>query len=76
MVMSLAEYEMQAKIVKETIIILESKMNKVRSHLRLNADCTMLKRELRELTLDMTITINELEQTENALEKFYSSNVL
>ncbi len=76
MVMSLAEYEMQAKIVKETITILESKMSNVHRELRFNPDSTILKRELRELTLDMTITINELEQTENALERFYSSNVL
>ena len=76
MVMSVAEYEMQAKIVKETITILESKMSNVHRELQFNPDSTILKRELRELTLDMTITINELEQTENALERFYSSNVL
>ncbi len=73
--MSVAEYELQAKIVKQTIKILENKIIDVRRKLETNPHDTMLKRDFRELTMDMTITINELEQTESALESYYSQNV-
>ena len=76
MIMSVEEYELQAKIVKQTIKILESKIKEVRQQLEANPYDTMLKRDFRELTMDMTITINELEQTESALESYYSQNVL
>lgn len=68
MIMSMTEYTMQAKIVKETIQILTDKIINVRKLLEVNPHDAKLRRELRELTLDMTITLNELEQTEKALK--------
>lgn len=76
MVMSLAEYELQAKIVKETIKILESRIKNIHHQLEINPNDTMLKRDLRNLTMDMTITMNELEQTEKVLDQYYSENAM
>ncbi len=74
MVMSLAEYELQVRIVKQTIRILEGKIESLQQQLKVDPSDTMLKRDLRELTMDMTITKNELQQIESAIDEYYSQN--
>lgn len=74
MLMSFSEYVMQSKIVKETVQILSVKIRNVKLQLEANPHDANLRRELRELTLDMTITLNELELTEKALRSFYGKN--
>lgn len=72
--MSLAEYELQVRIVKQTIRILEGKIESLQQQLKVDPSDTMLKRDLRELTMDMTITKNELQQIESAIDEYYSQN--
>lgn len=62
------EYEMQIKKAYETIGFLEDKLNKVKLKLEKNPEDATVKRELKQVTLDMTITLNELEHAQSELE--------
>lgn len=73
MVMSIPEYLKQAKIVKETIQILDDNIKRVHSLLEVNPHDARLRRDLRMLMLDMKITLNELEQIEKILKSQHIS---
>lgn len=61
-------YEQQVKKAKETIDILENKLQEVRLKLEQTNNYEYLK-QLRLLTLDMTITLNELEHSQFNLDQ-------
>jgi len=63
------EYEVQLKAAKQTITLLEDRLYAVKRNLEKDPNNTAFHRELKNLTLDMTITINELEHAESALER-------
>lgn len=75
MVLSRFEYDLQAKKARAAIVKIEEKINLVKNSLFLTPECPTLRRELRNLTLDMTITINELEHAESALEHLNQHDV-
>lgn len=61
-------YVLQVKKAKETVGVLEAELHQIRLKLR-NAptDATLL-RELKRITLDMTITLNELEHSQSMFD--------
>lgn len=68
MKMPYQEYEMQIKKAYETISLLEEKLNHVQLKLQKSPDDAIFRRELKQITLDMTITLNELEHAQSVLE--------
>lgn len=66
--MSCQEYELQIKKARETITLLEARLEKVRSKLERSPEDATFRRELKQVTLDMTITLNELEHAESEFE--------
>ena len=54
-------YEKQLDKAKETLEILEQKLHLIRQELKENPIDANKMRDLRNLTLDMTITLNEIE---------------
>lgn len=59
---------MQIKKAHETIGLLEEKLNHIQLKLQDNPDDAVFRRELKQITLDMTITLNELEHAQSELE--------
>jgi len=62
------KYVLQIKKAKETVGILEGELHQIRLKLKsapMNAD---FLRELKRITLDMTITLNELEHSQSMLD--------
>jgi len=57
-------YEMQVERARETARILEEKLTNLRSKLDLNPEDATYRRELKQLDLDMKITMNEIEHAE------------
>ena len=54
-------YELQMYRSKETMVALENKLYQVRLHLKNNPQDAMQNKTFREITLAMTITLNEIE---------------
>lgn len=61
-------YEQQLVIAKGTLETLESKMHTISQELKNNPIDADKMRDLRNLTLDMTITLNEIENYEDQLK--------
>lgn len=61
-------YQQQVNKAKETIGILEDKLHEIRLKIQKNNRAEDLQ-ELRKITLDMTITLNELEHCQDNLER-------
>lgn len=62
-------YELQMSRAKETMSILEKKLYQVRLHLKNNPHDAMQNKIFREVTLAMTITLNEIENIQNNLDE-------
>lgn len=62
------EYELQIRKARETIMVLETKLIHVRQKLERDPEDALLARELKQITLDMTITVNELEHAQMKYE--------
>lgn len=61
-------YVLQVKKAKETVAVLENELHQIRLKLKNNATNADLLRELKRITLDMTITLNELEHSQSMLD--------
>lgn len=61
------EYEYQIEKAQETVKILEERLRAVRTKLDQKPEDAIFKRELKQLTLDMKITMNELEHAQTEL---------
>ncbi|RZJ66155.1 MAG: hypothetical protein EOO50_10845 [Flavobacterium sp.] len=68
MKMPCQEYELQIRKARETIGLLEDKLQKVRQKLEKSPEDATFRRELKQITLDMTITMNELEHAKSEFE--------
>ena len=66
-------YEQQVKKAKETIAILETKLEELTLNLE-KTNSSFVLQELRKTTLDMTITQNELEHSQFNLDKCLKQN--
>jgi len=66
-------YEQQVNKAKETVAILEDKLHEIRLKIQKKNRAEDLQ-ELRKITLDMTITLNELEHCQYNLEKCIKQN--
>lgn len=60
-------YSDQVKKAKETIALLENQLHEIRLKIQKDNKAEYYQ-ELRQLTLDMTITLNELEHSQDNLE--------
>ena len=67
-----ATYEIQLSRAKDALELLECKMHEVRLFLKDNPDDAMQLKKMRELTLDMTITLNEIEGVQEYLDEINS----
>lgn len=67
------EYESQIERAQEAVKILEERLYKVRYNLDKNPEDAVYRRELKQLSLDMKITMNELEHAQSELEICRSS---
>ena len=67
------KYEIQLSRATDALEILESKMHEVRLFLKDNPDDAMHLKKMRELTLDMTITLNEIEGIQEYLNEINSN---
>jgi hypothetical protein len=63
-----AKYELQLLNAKETLSMLENKLHDLRAHLKNNPHDTEKYQEFREVTLDMTITLNEIEDLQEHVD--------
>jgi len=61
-------YVLQVKKAKETVAILENELHQIRLKLKNNPMDANFLRELKRVTLDMTITLNELEHSQSMLD--------
>lgn len=66
-------YEQQVKKAKETVGILEDKLNEIRLKIQKSNRAEDLQ-QLRKITLDMTITLNELEHCQYNFEQCIKEN--
>jgi hypothetical protein len=63
------KYKQQVNKAKETVGELEEKLYQVRLKLQNNPTSAIYLQEIKDITLDMTITLNELEHSQSAWEK-------
>ena len=68
------KYEQEVKKAKETIIELENEILQIRKKLEKSPNNAIYLQELKKIDLDMTITANELEHSQSALEKCLSTS--
>ena len=61
-------YSDQVKKAKETVALLENQLHEIRLKIQKDNKAEYYQ-ELRQLTLDMTITLNELEHSQYNLEQ-------
>ena len=61
-------YVLQVKKAKETAAVLENELHQIRLKLKNNPTNADSLRELKRITLDMTITFNELEHSQSMLD--------
>ncbi|WP_191020555.1 hypothetical protein [Flavobacterium selenitireducens] len=71
--MSCKEYELQIERAQDAVKTLEERLYKVRHNLDKNPEDAVYRRELKQLSLDMKITMNELEHAQSELELCRSS---
>ena len=69
---SCQKYEQQITKAKETIGLIEQELHQVRLKLQNDPNNAIYMQELKNISLDMTITLNELEHSESALENCIS----
>lgn len=69
---SCQKYEQQITKAKETIGLIEQELHQVRLKLQNDPNNAIYMQELKNINLDMTITLNELEHSESALENCIS----
>ncbi len=62
------DYELQVEKARETVKVLEEKLTNVRTQLDHKPEDAIFRRELKQLTLDMKITMNELEHAQGELQ--------
>lgn len=62
------KYMLQIQKVRETIDYLENELDRIRKKLKDSPNHSDSLRELKQRTLDMTITLNELEHCQSMLE--------
>ena len=63
------KYVLQIVKAKETLGTLEEDLHNIRIQLKNNPNHSNLLKELKQVTLDMTITLNELEHSQHMLEE-------
>ena len=63
------KYKQQVNKAKETVGLIEGELHQIRLKLQKNPTNATYLQELKNTTLDMTITLNELEHSQNALEE-------
>jgi len=61
-------YVLQVKKAKETVGVLENELHQIRLKLKTAPTSAEYLRELKRITLDMTITLNELEHSQGLLD--------
>ena len=62
-------YKSQYKKAKETLDMLEQQRTQIDFNLRSNPICPDLHKELRQVNLNIKITLNEMEQAESDIRK-------
>ena len=62
------KYKQQVIKAKETVGVLEEELYQIRLKLQKNPNNAGYMQELKNTTLDMTITLNELEHSQNAFD--------
>lgn len=63
------QYLQEISKAKETVGILESELHEIRLKLQKMPMDAVLMQDLKKVTLDMTITLNELEHSQTAYER-------
>lgn len=63
------KYKQQVTKAKETVGIIEEELYQIRLKLQKDPTNAVFLQQLKNTTLDMTITLNELEHCQNALEE-------
>ena len=66
-------YSDQVKKAKETVALLENQLHEIRLKIQKDNKAEYYQ-ELRQLTLDMTITLNELEHSQYNLDQCMNQN--
>jgi hypothetical protein len=67
-------FKSQSKKAKETLDILEEQKQQIELDLISNPSCSDLNKKLREINLDIKITVNELEHADYSNEKCEINN--
>ncbi|HMI06088.1 MAG TPA: hypothetical protein VK528_00975 [Flavobacterium sp.] len=62
------QYLLQIQKAKDMLVVLEAEMHNVKTHLKSKPDDAYHMRELKQITLDMTITLNELEHCQSMFD--------
>ena len=62
-------YALEVKKAKETVAMLESELYEIRIKLRDEPNHSGYLQELKKITLDMTITVNELEHSQSRYDE-------
>lgn len=62
------KYVLQVIKAKETMGMLEAELHEIRLKLRTNPTHSGYLKDLKKITLDMTITLNELEHSQSQLD--------
>jgi len=68
-------YVLQVMKAKETMGMLEAELHEIRLNLRNNPTHSGHLKDLKKITLDMTITLNELEHCQSMLEDCQASQL-
>jgi len=63
------QYKQEIEKAKETIGLLESELHEIRLKLKNSPNNAIFMQEMKRVTLDMTITLNELEHSQNSLDR-------
>ena len=69
------KYVLQVNKARETINILESELSEISRKLKATPTDANYLKELKRVTLDMTITLNELEHSQSLLEECHAQSV-
>ena len=66
-------YQQEIRKAKQTIGVLENELHLIRLKLQKNPTSAIFMQELKNIMIDMTITLNELEHAQYSLEKCIST---
>jgi hypothetical protein len=69
-----SKYKQKVSKVKETVAMLEEELYQIRLKLQKDPNNAAYLQKLKNTTLDMTITLNELEDCQNAFEECQSKH--